>query len=29
AKDKLIYSKQTKEIVDELCSLSAEVTQTY
>lgn len=26
AKDKLIYSKQTKAIVDELCALSAEVT---
>lgn len=29
AKDKLIYSKQTKEIVDELCSLSAEVAHAY
>ncbi|XAW87729.1 arginase [Vibrio sp. CDRSL-10 TSBA] len=26
AKDKLIYSKETKAIVDELCALSAEVT---
>ncbi len=25
AKDKLIYSKQTKEIVDELCALSPDV----
>jgi len=27
AKDKLIYSKQTKELVDELCSLSPDVIQ--
>ncbi len=27
AKDKLIYSKQTKEIVDELCSLSPEIVR--
>ncbi len=25
AKDKLIYSKQTKEILDELCALSPDV----
>ncbi|WP_165313380.1 arginase [Vibrio ziniensis] len=28
SKDKLIYSKQTKEIVDELCSLSPEIIHT-